>query len=80
MKLQFEHSLDYQLAAINAVCDLFAGLEICRTEFTVTALRSSYASIGARADAQGSQGTIGPSALGPGMPGDGVQPYRLATP
>jgi len=23
MKLQFEHNLDYQLAAIDAVCDLF---------------------------------------------------------
>jgi type III restriction enzyme len=42
MKLQFEHNLDYQLAAIDAVCDLFAGQEICRTEFTVTAPRSLY--------------------------------------
>lgn len=37
MKLQFEHNLDYQLAAIEAVCDLFSGQEVCRTEFTVTA-------------------------------------------
>jgi type III restriction enzyme len=36
MKLQFEPSLDYQLQAIDAVCDLFRGQEICRTEFTVT--------------------------------------------
>jgi type III restriction enzyme len=42
MQLQFEHNLDYQLAAIDAVCDLFAGQEICRTEFTVTAPRSLY--------------------------------------
>jgi hypothetical protein len=28
-------ALDYQLAAIEAVCDLFRGQEICRTEFTV---------------------------------------------
>jgi type III restriction enzyme len=36
MKLQFEPNLDYQLQAIEAVCDLFRGQEICRTEFTVT--------------------------------------------
>src|ERR1039457_2784292 len=36
MKLHFESKLDYQLAAIEAVCDLFRGQEICRTEFTVT--------------------------------------------
>ena len=64
MKLQFDHNLGYQLAAINAVCDLFAGQEVCRTEFTVTAPRSVYAAMGAGNDAQG---------LLPGMPGDGVQ-------
>ncbi|MDQ3013560.1 MAG: DEAD/DEAH box helicase family protein, partial [Acidobacteriota bacterium] len=37
MKLHFESNLDYQLQAIEAVCDLFRGQEICRTEFTVTA-------------------------------------------
>lgn len=36
MKLHFEPNLDYQLQAIDAVCDLFGGQEICRTEFTVT--------------------------------------------
>jgi len=36
MKLHFEPNLDYQLAAIKAVCDLFRGQETCRTEFTVT--------------------------------------------
>ena len=36
MKLHFEPKLDFQLAAIEAVCDLFRGQEICRTEFTVT--------------------------------------------
>ena len=36
MKLHFEPNLDYQRNAINAVCDLFRGQEICRTEFTVT--------------------------------------------
>jgi len=35
MKLHFEPNLDYQLDAIEAVCDLFGGQEICRTEFTV---------------------------------------------
>lgn len=36
MKLHFEPNLDYQLAAIESVCDLFRGQEACRTEFTVT--------------------------------------------
>jgi len=36
MKLHFDPNLDYQLHAIEAVCDLFRGQEICRTEFTVT--------------------------------------------
>ena len=36
MKLHFEPNLDYQHAAIESVCDLFRGQEICCTEFTVT--------------------------------------------
>ena len=36
MKLHFEPNLDYQLQAIESVCDLFRGQETCRTEFTVT--------------------------------------------
>ncbi|VTU24969.1 type III restriction-modification system StyLTI enzyme res [Variovorax sp. SRS16] len=36
MKLHFEADLPYQSAAIEAVCNLFHGQEICRTEFTVT--------------------------------------------
>ncbi len=36
MKLHFEPDLDYQLQAIEAVCDLFRGQEVCQTEFTVT--------------------------------------------
>ena len=36
MKLHFEPNLDFQLQAIKAVCDLFRGQEVCRTEFTVT--------------------------------------------
>lgn len=36
MKLHFEPNLDYQLQAIESVCDVFRGQEICRTEFTVT--------------------------------------------
>jgi type III restriction enzyme len=36
MKLHFEPNLDYQRQAIEAICDLFRGQEICRTEFTVT--------------------------------------------
>ena len=36
MKLHFEPDLDFQVRAVDAVCDLFRGQEICRTEFTVT--------------------------------------------
>ena len=36
MKLRFEPNLDFQIQAIEAVCDLFRGQETCRTEFTVT--------------------------------------------
>ena len=35
MKFQFEPDLDYQQDAIAAVCDLFRGQEVCRSEFTV---------------------------------------------
>ena len=37
MKLHFESDLPYQAAAIEAVCDLFRGQEVCRSVFTVTA-------------------------------------------
>ena len=36
MKFQFEPDLDYQQDAIAAVCDLFRGQEVCRSEFTVS--------------------------------------------
>jgi type III restriction enzyme len=36
MKLHFESDLPYQAAAIEAVCDLFRGQEVCRSDFTVT--------------------------------------------
>ncbi|KWT11497.1 Type III restriction enzyme, res subunit [Pseudomonas savastanoi] len=36
MKLHFEDNLDYQLAAIDSVVNLFKGQEISRSEFTVT--------------------------------------------
>jgi type III restriction enzyme len=35
MKFHFEPNLDYQHTAIEAVCDLFRGQEICRSVFTV---------------------------------------------
>ena len=35
MKLRFDPHLDFQLQAVDAVCDLFRGQGICRTEFTV---------------------------------------------
>ena len=37
MKLHFESDLPYQREAIEAVCDLFRGQEVCRSVFTVTA-------------------------------------------
>ncbi len=37
MKLHFESDLPYQIEAIEAVCDLFRGQEVCRSVFTVTA-------------------------------------------
>ena len=36
MKLHFEPDLDFQREAIEAVCDLFHGQEVCHSEFTVT--------------------------------------------
>lgn len=44
MKLHFEPNLDYQMQAIESVCDLFRGQEICRTEFTVTMKAPSQSS------------------------------------
>lgn len=41
MKLHFEKKLDYQLAAIQAVTDLFQGQEINRSEFTVSKMLES---------------------------------------
>jgi type III restriction enzyme len=38
VQFHYEPTLDYQLAAIDAVCDLFRGQEICEREFTVTRL------------------------------------------
>ena len=40
MKLRFEPDLDFQLQGVDAVCDLFRGQEVCRTEFTVTRSRA----------------------------------------
>ena len=37
MKLHFESDLPYQIDAIEAVCDLFRGQEVCRSVFTITA-------------------------------------------
>ena len=36
MKLHLEPGLDFQLQAVDAVCDLFRAQGVCRTEFTVT--------------------------------------------
>lgn len=48
MKLHFEPNLDYQLQAIDAVCDLFRGQEICRSEFTVTMQAPLAANVGGK--------------------------------
>ena len=36
LRFHFEPNLEYQHEAIESVCDLFRGQEICKTEFTVT--------------------------------------------
>jgi type III restriction enzyme len=46
MKLHFEPDLDYQLRAIESVCDLFRGQEICRTEFTVSFAEADQQTLG----------------------------------
>lgn len=53
MKLHFEPNLDYQHAAIEAVCELFRGQEINRTEFTVTS------SVGGLAQGMGVESDLG---------------------
>jgi len=40
MKIQFDANLDYQRQAIESVTDVFAGQEICQTNFTVAPLQS----------------------------------------
>lgn len=49
MKLHFDPKLPHQQAAVDAVCDLFRGQEVCRSEFSV---------------ATGPGGTSGPTAQG----------------
>ena len=66
MKLHFESDLDYQEAAIRAVCDLFRGQEINRTEFTVTRrfralpdyIRQSAIDLGHSTSVQGEIGLV----------------------
>jgi len=55
MKLHFEPDLDYQLQAIEAVCDLFRGQEPCRTEFTVTMRTPSLGPVQGQLPGVGSQ-------------------------
>ena len=40
MKIQFDANLDYQRDAIESVTGVFAGQEICQTNFTVPPLQS----------------------------------------
>lgn len=42
LKFHFEPNLEYQQEAIESVCDLFRGQEICKTEFTVTYTSEQY--------------------------------------
>src|SRR6185437_12156978 len=42
MKLQFDASLDYQLDAVAAVCDLFRGQESSRAEFTISPRQAAF--------------------------------------
>ncbi|HFF8440720.1 TPA: type III restriction-modification system endonuclease [Serratia marcescens] len=58
MKLHFEPNLDYQMQAIEAVCDLFRGQEICRTEFTVT-MKAPPSGVDLLAGTQPEQLTLG---------------------
>ncbi len=46
MKFQFEPDLDFQLAAIESVCDLFRGQEVCRNEFSITAVANEQGRLG----------------------------------
>ena len=50
MKLRFEPDLDFQLQAIEAVCDLFRGQEICRTEFTVAQVTQALLAVSGNAE------------------------------
>ena len=59
MKLHFEPNLDYQLQAIDAVCDLFRGQETCRTEFTVTMKAASALVDGMSHEAESRQFPLG---------------------
>ncbi|MDD4637052.1 MAG: DEAD/DEAH box helicase family protein, partial [Bacteroidales bacterium] len=36
MKLKFESDLDYQLEAVQSICDIFAGQEVMKSNFTVS--------------------------------------------
>ena len=66
MKLHFEPNLDFQLQAIEAVCGLFRGQEVCRTEFTLTrqwkpipdSSDQSSLNLGAFVDDQGELGVL----------------------
>jgi type III restriction enzyme len=59
MKLSFEPNLDYQLHAIESVCDLFRGQEVCRTEFTVTMKAPNLAGAELFSGTQPEQMTLG---------------------
>ena len=72
MKLHFEPDLDFQLQAVEAVCDLFRGQEINQTEFTLTPQLKSMTDSGI----QGELGIV-ENELGSGNP---AFPIRRSNP
>ncbi len=59
MKLRFESNLQFQLDAIEAVCDLFKGQEQCRSLFTVTVPTEEQMHLLAETDAIGIGNKLG---------------------
>ena len=45
MKIKFDGNLAYQLEAVEAVCGLFEGQEVCRSNFSVTRPRQDLLEI-----------------------------------
>lgn len=60
MKIQFNPELDFQHDAVRSVVDLFEGQETCRTNFTVSALKTESGELAQEYEAAGhSQSDLG---------------------